>query len=327
MRNVTSADVVVSYPNSIFFSRGKYAYFKFVSAANAGAAASLTLYGAGNSITISRILNAQGVAVFRLSSILDSWAFALNTPVLTGLRCKMAVNDWSYSGYLGLAIVGLSDAEITVLSEQSSPNNKPAARKIVIYPAFGETQLIFVPEAFDEEIELETAWGYSFYTGMGAPFIGFDPSAVEWRPDEDKYITVIGGNSYFRQNIDLDYCTDGLFVKWTDKHGIPYLYRWSVESDSEEVSSDATYSKLDDTLNPYEVNDKTLTRRFTLHSRLVDRDLFDLCKSIISGHDIQYYVRETDEWRHAMVEEGEAVDDGRILKDLVIELTDKVYDL
>lgn len=105
------------------------------------------------------------------------------------------------------------------------------------------------------------------------------------------------------------------------------MYRWSVESEANEVSSDAIYGKIDDILNSYEVNSKTLTRRFTLHSRLIDNDLFEMCKSIISGHDIQYYDTDTSAWRRALIEEGEAVDNGAVLKNLVIEMTEKTYNL
>lgn len=317
----------VDYPNEIFFSRGKFAYFKITSTQDAGDMVKFTLKWGLKSTTIHRQLDSEGVAIFRVSSILDSWGAAYEKSELTGLSFEYTINSLYKWLDLGTAIIGLSDMEITRLSEQQTPNNRPAAQKIVIYPSFGEIQHIFVPEIPTEKVELDTTTGFVFYTGKGAPFIPFNPSDSVWDSVYDDSIGISAGERRAMCRIDLDYCTEGLFVKWKDKHGIPYMYRWSVESEANEVSSDAIYGKIDDILNSYEVNSKTLTRRFTLHSRLIDNDLFEMCKSIISGHDIQYYDTDTSAWRRALIEEGEAVDNGAVLKNLVIEMTEKTYNL
>lgn len=322
--------ITIDFPNEIFFSRGKYAYIRIASELDAGSTASLTLNWDSESTTVKRRMDSKGVAVFRISSVLDSWAAAKGVAQLEGLEFTIAVHSWANWTKLGTAIIGLSDVEIMPLSKQTDPGNRPAAQKIVVYPSFGATQHIFVPELPGVEVELETAFGLILFTGENAaPFIPFDPSGVQWHPD-DKYIRVTAGTASprdFSQLIDIDYCTDGLFVKWIDRHGIPYLYRWSVESQTDEVASDVTYLKFDALLNPFEVNGKTLTRRRVLHSRPVDRYVYEMCKSIISGHDIQYYDLETDTWQRAIIEEGEAADDGAVLKDLVVELTDKINNL
>lgn len=317
----------LDYPNEIFFSRGKFAYFKITSTQNAGSMVRFKLQWGLKSATIYRQLDSEGVAIFRVSSILDSWGAAYEKSEITDLSLEYGINSLYKWLYIGTAIIGLSDMELTPLSEQANPNNKPAAQKIAIYPSFGEVQYIFAPELPTKKIELDTTSGFVFYTGKGAPFIPFNPSDSVWDPLYDDSIGIYTEENWAVCRIDLDYCTEGLFVKWKDKHGIPYMYRWSVESETNEVSSDATYGKIDDTLNSYEENSKTLTRRFALHSRLIDNDLFEMCKSIISGHDIQYYDPDTSAWRRALIEEGEAVDNGAVLKNLVIEITEKTYDL
>lgn len=300
-----------------------------MSKSEAGSTASLMLEWGSQTATIKRRLDSNGVALFRISSILDSWAAIHGTTQLENLSFSMSIYSWESWMRLGTAIIGLSDLEITPLSRQIDPNNKPAARKIVVYPSLNATQYIFVPELPGVEVVLKTASEYNIFTGANAsPFIPFNPTDAQWHPN-DRYIYVTAGADprTFSQLIDIDYCTDGLFVKWMDRHGIPYLYRWSIESQTDEVTSDATYLKFDDLLNPFEVNNKTLTRRQVLHSRPVDRYVFEMCKSIISGHDIQYYDSKTDAWRRAIIEEGEATDDGAILKDFVVEITEKIYNL
>lgn len=119
----------------------------------------------------------------------------------------------------------------------------------------------------------------------------------------------------------------GVFLKWIDKSGIPYVYRWTPEITTDEMSVDSTYTQLDEVLQPFEVQNKTLTKRYTLHSRIVERDIYEMCKTIIESQAVWMYDTNLYDWVRCSIEEGEAEDNGAPMQDLVIEVVKREYNL
>ena len=64
-------------------------------------------------------------------------------------------------------------------------------------------------------------------------------------------------------------------------------------------------------------------KRQTLHSGLVDRELFDLCASILSGREVQLYDARRKVWIDAYVEDGDISRTNACMQDCVVELSIK----
>lgn len=337
--------VVIEYPNAICFSRSKYSYIAVSAPTNASGSGSIsvaiTVGQASQSKTVSvqrSLLNKAGSrVVFPLSSIFDFLA-DVNKASSLHSRPYLSVkfNDTSLVTLdLDTIMIGYSDIEVEAMHNQSDPNNAsnaPAPRKMALYPNLDEPVAVFIPENFRDSTQLI---GYNSegnvldtYSQL-PPFYKFNPSNVRWINENDS-IYIKTTDSTARSNdiqVVIDTCTDGLFVKWTDMHGFPCLYRWSVETQSESIEVASSITQLNDNLQPREINNKTLVKTHTLHTRLIDQSLYDMCKSILTGRDIKYYDITTAEWRDCIIEEGEAEDNGEILKDLVIEISYKIYNL
>lgn len=171
----------------------------------------------------------------------------------------------------------------------------PAAPCIVVYPNAGFEQSLFFPKQTGELFVLTpSSTTTEKYIGNSAfsPIIPFDPAKI---PSEDLGKPLAVGATPTDYNAEIrtyyDYCTKGIFLKWTDAAGIPYLYRWTQESKTDEMSVESTYHQLDDTLTPRDVQNKTLAKRYTLHSRIVERDVFNLCRTILGCQDLFMYDR------------------------------------
>lgn len=328
---VEGSNIDIYYPNAICFSREKNTYILVVTnKTEVNEDVSVTMEYGGQRVGITRKTNAQGKVIFPISSILESFAAASDVTVLEIVDCTV-----SYGSVIPLnpitVIVGSSNMELVPLSEQETPNNKPAARKIVIYPSFGIRQSVFVPALRGSNITLFAADNKTVIAMVSPsdyPAIEFEPRKVDFTSDH-----MIVTASYkdtlksFDVPFDVDICTEGLLLRWTDKHGIQYCYRWSVETTTQEISSNNSYTVLDELLQPIDRQINTLLTTYTLHSRKVEQTIYDLCKSILSGHDIQMYDVQSGQWSRCYVNEGSADDDGSVLKDLVIEATLSEYNL
>lgn len=143
----------------------------------------------------------------------------------------------------------------------------------------------------------------------------------------------IGLNSYNYEDIDytynfpviVDFCTNGCFLKWVDKHGFEFTYRWSVESSSEKIDAEDSYVQMNALLQPIEHRTKTIAKRTILHSRKVEQDIFDLCKSVIGCQEVRMFNAETQKWEPCFIDDSQADDSGEILKDLIITVVKYEY--
>ena len=199
----------------------------------------------------------------------------------------------------------------------------------MVYPNAGFEQSLFFPKQTGELFVLtpsstttEKYIGYSTFS----PIIPFDPAKI---PSEDLGKPLAVGATPTDYNAEIrtyyDYCTKGIFLKWTDAAGIPYLYRWTPESQTDEMSVESTYHQLDDTLTPRDVQNKTLAKRYTLHSRIVERDVFNLCRTILGCQDLFMYDPDAGNWVRFMVEDSESEDTGAPMQDLVVEIVRYEY--
>lgn len=162
-------------------------------------------------------------------------------------------------------------------------------------------------------------------------FLDF-PINIYQDTDWEKAIA-ISLNSYHYEEVDytynypciVDFCTKGVFLRWVDKHGFEFTYRWSEESSSEEIEAEDSYVQLDDLLQPIERRTKTIAKRTILHSRKVDQDIYDLCKSVIGCQEVRMFNNTTKEWELCFIDDSQADDSGEILKDLVITVVKYEY--
>lgn len=162
-------------------------------------------------------------------------------------------------------------------------------------------------------------------------FLDF-PINIYQNADWEKAIA-IELRSYYYDEVDytynypciVDFCTKGVFLRWVDKHGFEFTYRWSEESSSEEIEAEDSYVQLDDLLQPIERRTKTIAKRTILHSRKVDQDIYDLCKSVIGCQEVRMFNNTTKEWELCFIDDSQADDSGEILKDLVITVVKYEY--
>ena len=91
------------------------------------------------------------------------------------------------------------------------------------------------------------------------------------------------------------------------------------------MSVETTYNQLDDTLTPRYVQNKKLSKRYTLHSRIVERDVFNLCRTILGCQDLFMYDPDVGNWVRFMVEDSESEDTGAPMQDLVVEIVRYEY--
>lgn len=338
MRTIWGGNNSITVPNIFFCTKSRYAYVK-VALENAvrNQDVSLDVYDVANEdaskVSIARKTNSQGVAIFPIGAICEALVKEYGEGIVVMFNASYSGGGVGNSAH---PIIGYADHEIKALNAEAKddPNatNYPAAKKIVLYPDagyMGITQTVFVPASnavtlSDPERQLTLAQEIG-------PYIEFDPAVVNDLDETPSAltakVTLTSGDKEIRLPVAVDLCTNGVFLKWIDKSGIPYIYRWTPEVTTDEMSVDSTYTQLDETLQPFEVQNKTLTKRYTLHSRIVERDIYEMCKTIIGCQEVWMYDNELSDWVRCSMEEGEAEDTGVPMQDLVIEVVKHEYNL
>lgn len=324
----------VTRPEDIFETRGRFAYFRVELLSQKGNIdVSLKLIGGSDwtftrSITLTRKTNDKGVAVFPVGRICESLIQGTKSNLITYV---ITASEYDHVGPALYAVPGFADREI--LPGWGDGENisqfYPAAPCIVVYPHAGFEQSLFFPKQTGELFVLTpSSTTTEKYIGNStfSPIIPFDPAKI---PSEDLGKPLAVGATPTDYNAEIrtyyDYCTKGIFLKWTDAAGIPYLYRWTPESQTDEMSAGSTYHQLDDTLTPHDVQNKTLAKRYTLHSRIVERDVFNLCRTILGCQDLFMYDPDVGNWVRFMVEDSESEDTGAPMQDLVVEIVRYEY--
>ena len=327
-----SGTAKITYPNGIFETRGKFAYIAvelLSPAENVEISLKLTNGEDENyqTVTLTRNTNYKGIVTFPIGLVCES---LIERSGSNYIGWSVNIYGSTSSGGSIYAIKGFASQEITTVNNQDSQpyTNYPAAKKIVLYPNTSFDQTLFVPLTSDFYIIAGRTWDDKT-TAIGAtitpPYASFKPSLV----DDDTYTKIIAKQSTASRAVDipvyLDPCTSGVFLKWTDAAGMPYLYRWTQEVETDEVSVDSSYKQLDDTLTPYDVQTKTRAKRYTLHSRIVERGIFEMCRTILGAQEVFMYDPELSDWVRVLVEDAESEDTGAIMQDVEIEVVKYEY--
>lgn len=348
------SDVILTYPNAMSFTNSRYQYVMVdhgSTLVNTTDFDVLHVNYKKNTVILKRAVLGQKV-IFPLTSVLESLARMTGENVLRNINI-VCITDAGIAGVdLECVVVGSYDSEIkaNIITGQSGVTLRD---RVILYPEFicnvaktSTQQMWFPANIVDDPASLSLSVRLMEYIGDHT-FAFLD--TIEWdtKKKVSDYIPIfdlplekfldtpisrgyIGISSsltfnYLRQDISVDYCTDGVFLKWLDKSGIPRLYRWSLESTEEESDVEETYTCLDEMLQPYEEQDRTLTTRYVLHSRMVEQDIYDLCKSILGGRELFMWNSDLKDWERCYLDDSDAEDTGDILKDLTIEVLKKEY--
>lgn len=336
MKTIWGGNNSITVPNTFFCTKSRYAYVKVaLEEPVRNQDVTLEVYDVANEdaskITIARKTDDRGVAIFPIGAVCESLVKEYGEGVVVMFNASYPGGG---VGYSSRPIVGYADYEIKALNVEAKddPNatNYPAAKKIVFYPWAGFNQEVFVPTAI--EVTLTVAQADDLLVRAQGPFLQFSPLDIEGMgdldtPGLDATITLTTGEKSIRIPADYDLCTSGVFLKWIDKSGIPYVYRWTPEMTTDEMSVDSTYTQLDETLQPFEVQNKTMTKRYTLHSRIVERDIYEMCKTIIGSQTVWMWDTTLSDWVRCSMEDSEAEDSGAPMQDLVIEVVKREYNL
>lgn len=323
MRTSTTNGYTITYPNKFFETRGRFAYVKVQGddTVEAGEDMELTITGSatGKSVTILRSTDANKAVVFPIGALCESLMSGSADAVSCSIRKSGGATD--ISTFELSPIVGYWSREMEL---SGSTSISPFAKKIVVYPNSGFTQTGFVPT--DDKCSVNTDEPIS--VNNKGPYITFDPSKIT--ADNYSSLKIVVADSFIgpkaiKLNADYDPCTNGVFLKWTDAAGMPYLYRWTQEAETDDVSVDSTYRKLDDTLTPYDVQSKTRAKRYTLHSRIVERDIFEMCRTILGAQEVFMYDRDANDWVRVLIEDAESEDTGAVMQDVEIEVVKYEY--
>lgn len=313
MRTISNAVFTVTYPNELIETRGKFAYIK-VQLATPAENVNVTLsFTVNPDIILTRKTDASGVAIFPIGRMMES--LGRSAFYISALEQEQLVSAvWPIAGYAKNEI------------KDGFDNNSfyPARPVVIIYPNLNTTQSLFFP--CPTELSVLSQSGVEIGYADFGPIVEFEASKIP-EGDMGKNIGFATEPGAIAVEIKTyyDYCTSGVFLKWTDAAGVPYLYRWTQEVETDEVSVDSTYRQLDDTLTPYDVQVKTRAKRFTLHSRIVERDIFEMCRTILGAQEVFMYDRDANDWVRVLIEDAESEDTGAVMQDVEIEVVKYEY--
>lgn len=334
------------FPEGICFTRGPKTYVRYTAPTGVVSYHGLVTLRVACGATkaeLTRYVTWLGASVvFPLTAILEAMRPAGSGPYFTNVTLTVICGGGTASHTLRVVHVGTCEREVLPLSEQNAAVEEltiyPFARKIAVYPGFSTTQLLYIPKGATDIARVETPERAVIASEREAnPFVAFDPSKTSWDFGSTLYLRVYGERDEFLAHpvpintlpypVLVDPCTAGVFLRWVDMSGMPYLYRWSQEAESHSVEADETYTRLDDTLTPYEIQTKTLERRYTLHSRIVERDIYEMCRTILAAQEIWMWDAELGDWTRCYIDKAEAEDTGAEMQDLTIEIIKSTYNL
>ena len=321
MRTASSSGENLTYPNDIFYSRGRFAYLRYSTGrAVENETVTVTLStddGEGKSVTLHRRTNKQGAVVFPVGMLCEALVEASGHGTINIEASSADGASISASAY---CIAGYCDREITIrLGQITGYANYPAARKVVLFPELETTHVVFVP--YLDACDVKTESGTVLASGVKGPFFEFDPHDIPAKQYGDNIVVAsTSENMTYHLPALYDTCPGGVILRWIDKAGIQYLYRWSQATSTDELTVNATYTKLDENLQPYDTQDNTIATRYELHSRIVERALYDMVRTIIGCREVWMYNADILDWERCTIEEAESEDTGAPMQDFQIEV-------
>lgn len=328
MRTASSSGENLTYPNDIFYSRGRFAYLRYSTGrAVENETVTVTLStddGEGKSVTLHRRTNKQGAVVFPVGMLCEALVEASGHGTINIEASSADGASISASAY---CIAGYCDREITTLTGNvAGYSNYPAAREVVLLPELETKHVVFVP--YLGACDVKTESGTVLASGAKGPFFEFDPSDIPAEQYGDNIVVAsTSGNMTIHLPVLYDTCPGGVILRWIDKAGIQYIYRWSQAISTDELTVNATYTKLDENLQPYAVQDNTVTTRYELHSRIVERALYDMVRTIIGCREVWMYNADILDWERCTIEEAESEDTGAPMQDFQIEVVKYAYNV
>lgn len=326
MRTASTSGENLTYPNDIFYSRGRFAYLRY-STGRAVENKTVTVKlstddGEGKSVTLQRRPNKQGAVVFPVGMLCEALVEASGHGTINIEASSADGASISASAY---CIAGYCDREITTLTGNvTGYSNYPAAQKVVLFPAF--RAVVFVP--YLDVCNVKTESGTVLASGAKGPFFEFDPRGIPAEQyGENIVVTSTSKNMTYHLPALYDTCPGGVILRWIDKAGIQYIYRWSQATSTDELTVNATYTKLDKNLQPYDTQDNTIATRYELHSRIVERALYDMVRTIIGCREVWMYNADILDWERCTIEEAESEDTGAPMQDFQIEVVKYAYNV
>lgn len=330
MRTASRFREQLTYPNSIFYSRGRFAYLRY-STGRAVENKTVTVKlstddGEGKSVTLQRRTNKQGAVVFPVGMLCEALVEASGHGTIN-IEASSADGASKFVSASAYCIAGYCDREITTLTGNvAGYSNYPAARKVVLFPELETPHVVFVP--YLGACDVKTESGTVLASGVKGPFFEFDPHDIPAEQyGDDIVVASTSGNMTVHLPALYDTCPGGVILRWIDKAGIQYLYRWSQAVSTDELTVNATYTRLDDNLQPYDTQDNTIATRYELHSRIVERALYDMVRTIIGCREVWMYNADILDWERCTVEEAESEDTGAPMQDFQIEVVKYAYNV
>ena len=205
------------------------------------------------------------------------------------------------------------------------------ASKIVVFPAFDYSEQILVNSytgAMQDFAFTDADSGRREVYSRVDPVFSLPMTFFrEFGGGERQLIVSTGGTTgavkSARLTVVVNPCDSGSFVRWRDATGLMRYFLWHPTERVDDVSEDETFETLSEKLTPERHRTITATTTHTLHSGLVDRELFDLCASILSGREVQLYDARRKVWIDAYVEDGDISRTNACMQDCVVELSIK----
>lgn len=226
---------------------------------------------------------------------------------------------------------GASARAMTNNAQADTPISWPQPSKIVVFPAFDYSEQILVNSytgAMQDFAFTDADSGRREVYSRVDPVFSLPMTFFrEFGGGERQLIVSTGGTTgavkSARLTVVVNPCDSGSFVRWRDATGLMRYFLWHPTERVDDVSEDETFETLSEKLTPERHRTITATTTHTLHSGLVDRELFDLCASILSGREVQLYDARRKVWIDAYVEDGDISRTNACMQDCVVELSIK----
>lgn len=323
----------ITYPNEICFAKG-HNYLSIASTVPVVESTFTLTIGTSTKDYITllrsfRRLSPDGSVVFPLDAILEVYAGR-------NVTMRLAIGDDDEMLQTTLAVLnGASEREVLSMGSSIDPEGVPFPQPALfpIYPTLdyqfqlfmgfldprNEMEFMLRPQWMPENMPLDHISGNPF---LWVPTFEIDFSRAPEKSTLELYLFI---DQKLIALIDypvlIDPCSDGLFVRWVDTRGMYCIYRWTVETSTEETGIEKDYIRLDGNLRPYRQPIKSSRTRRVLHSRKIATELYTYCASILTGRNVEY-LDKTGIWRRCIIDEGECENAGRPLQDLVVELVE-----
>lgn len=272
-----------------------------------------------------RIVN--GSATFPIDDLFEIVAQDGNAPTTISLE----VDGMTVASSPIYILKGASERPMTDNSQADTPISWPQPSKIMVFPAFDYSEQILVntyngtmQDFFFTDADSGRRVAYSRMDPVfSLPMTFFRDFGGGVRTLIVSTGGMTGVVKSARLSVVVNPCDSGMFVRWRDSTGLLRYFLWQPTEQVDDVSEDDTFETLSKKLIPERHRTITATTTHTVHSGLVDREIFDLCASILSGRDVQIYDVQRKVWIDAFVEDGDISRTNAYMQDCAVELSIK----